>query len=139
MSNTKKSIVWAALSPLVTTSEDGIKTFGERSRKDLIDICYDALIDNGVDKLDIKQHLIPSYLQMARMEMLKGESAYKHHNGAKQVNIETDEPLIIIPEGSQWQAAREDTIEYFKNRQGATAFVGKNGGNSEWNVTKLAS
>jgi hypothetical protein len=136
---TKKSIVWAVLSPLVTVNEKNEKVFS-KPRKELIDDCYNALIEAGVDKHDIKPHLITSYLQMARMEMLKGESAYKHHKyKSKKANDGEEaksEPEVLIPADAQWMAVQGEVVEYFKNRQQARDFAKDQDG--KWAINKVA-
>ena len=135
----KKQVCFDLLATLVVV-EDGVKSFS-MPRKEILNLMHQALLDAGVDKYDIKPNLATSYYQMGRMEYITGNGAYKHHKGAKaKTDEDADvEPEVIIPEGSQWQAVKDDVIEYFKNRQAATAFVGKNGGKDAWEVTKLAS
>ena len=136
----KKSICFAVLSTHLVVVEGQENTFS-KPRKELLDLMYDALLEGGVDKHDVKPNLCTSYYQMGRMEFIKGTGAYAHHKyKSKKTDSneeEVKEPEVIIPEGSQWQAVQGETIEYFKNRQAATAFVGKNGGKEAWNVAKL--
>ena len=134
----KKQVCFSVLSAhLVVDGED--RSFS-LPRKELLNLMHDALLEAGIDRLDIKPNLATSYYQMGRMEFITQKGAYRHHKTGPMANVdkEDEEPEVIIPEGSQWQAKREDTIEYFKNRQGATAFTTKNGPREEWEVTKLA-
>lgn len=133
----KKQVCFAVLRAHLVV--DGDERSFSLPRKELLNLMHDALLDAGVDRLLIKPNLATSYYQMGRMEYITLKGAYRHHKTGPMANVdkEPEEPEVIIPEGSQWQAVKDDVVEYFKNRQAATAFVVKNGPKEEWEVTKL--
>jgi hypothetical protein len=138
----KKQVCFGVLEAHLQVAENGEKSF-TLPRKDLLNLMYDALIEAGIDKHDIKPNLCTSYYQMGRMEYIKGTGAYAHHKykskkkeGDETTSEEQKEPEVVIPEGSQWMAQMDDTIEYFKNRQAARDFAKDQDG--EWKVSKIA-
>ena len=135
----KKALVYAVLEQHIQINDDGTKVF-DLERKDLIPLCYDALIAGGVDKLDVKEHLITSYIQMGRMKMLQDRSEYTHHKVKAKVKETTDGTAETventIPEGAKWSATKADVTEYFKTRKAAREMSEANG--ADWEVAKLA-
>lgn len=127
---------------------NGDKACYNLARKELLAKCDKALTEAGYV---VSGNFLSSYYQMHRLKKQKG-SEYLHHKykSKKAVAPETapigqetkvveekveEAPINQIPEDAKWQAMNGEVIEYFKNRQQATAFVTKNG--SEWKVSKI--
>lgn len=107
-------------------------------RKDMIAEAEGQLIEQGVcTKYEIKPNLVPAYYQMYRLEKTTG-SRYSHHKykkvAAKKAAEAPVEVQNVIPEGTKYQAAQGETIEYFTNRKLAGAFAKAQEG--DWEVTK---
>lgn len=127
---------------------NGDKASYNLCRKDLLAKCDGALKEAGYV---VSMNFLSSYYQMHRLKMQKG-SEYLHHKykSKKAVAPEApiaetkveeapkiEEPINQIPEDAKWSATNGEIVEYFKNRQQATAYVTKNGGTEKWAVAKL--
>lgn len=132
----KKTLCFAVLAEHIQ-EVDGIRSFN-LARKDLIELCHQALLDGGVDRLDIKPNLVTSYIQMGRMEFITQTGAYAHHKYVKKESTNPDKaPENIIPADAKWQASKDDTTEYFKTRTAAREMAAANG--DDWTIAKIAA
>lgn len=144
----RKSIMFPILDSHFVKMENG-KACYNLARKELLAKCDGALKEAGYV---VSMNFLSSYYQMHRLKMQKG-SEYLHHKykSKKAVAPEAptaeapaqeapkieEEPINQIPEDAKWSATNGEIVEYFKNRQQATAYVTKNGGTEKWAVAKL--